>query len=874
MIGRVVAHYRIVGPLGGGGMGVVYKAQDLSLERIVALKFLPPELTRDPDAKTRFLQEARAASALDHPNICTIHEVGETDEGHLYLAMACYDGETLKQRLQRGRLPIDEALETSQQVARGLVKAHRHGIVHRDIKPANLMITTDEIVKILDFGIAKLAGAAGLTRAGSSLGTPGYMSPEQARGEEVDPRTDVWSLGAVLYEMVTGRRPFRGEHEQTVLYSLFNDEPEPVQQLRPDAPPELARIIGRMLAKDPEQRYPTAAAAFADLRALYGPATGTGSFTATGSRTSSHTGTTSVPVIVPPPRPRWRRLAALAMAVLLAGGVTAYLLLRPGAKPPSSPKFERLTLLPGKETFPSISPDGGNFVYARSEGGRSHICLQRVGGANYQDLSADRTSDDTQPAFSPDGEHIVFRSSREGGGIFVMGATGESPRRLTTFGYNPAWSPDSKDVVFASEGVADPRSRSDVSQLWRVRVANDDKQMIFKGDAVQPSWSPSSVRIAYWALELGKGSRRTIWTIPSSGGKAKRVTDDDHLNWNPVWSPDGKYLYFASNRGGPMNFWRVPIDEGSGNVRGEPEPLGIPAQGSAFLSFSRDGNRFTYATDEGRSNIERMEIDPLAGRVLGTPTAVTAGPQAVDALAASPDGTWIAYTTTAPQEDLFVIHPDGTGRRQLTTGSFKNRVPRWSADGSLIAFYSDRGGNFQGWTIRPDGSDLRLISTITPFFNPVWSPDAKQLACNAGPNQDFSLLDLTKDLADRRPVPLPRHPRALNPFSWSPDGERLVGLSDLAEEPGVLAYDIPQRRYERITSDQARSPTFLPDSRSVLYIGDGKIMIADVKNHSSRELFTPRSESELHAVSASRDGKVIYIVRRIQEGDVWIGTLP
>jgi serine/threonine protein kinase len=291
MIGRVIAHYRIVGPLGGGGMGVVYKAQDLSLERIVALKFLPPELTRDPDAKTRFLQEARAASALDHPNICTIHEVGETDEGHLYLAMACYDGETLKQRLQRGRLPIDEALETAQQVARGLVKAHRHGIVHRDIKPANLMITADEIVKILDFGIAKLAGAAGLTRAGSSLGTPGYMSPEQARGEEVDPRTDVWSLGAVLYEMVTGRRPFRGEHEQTVLYSLFNDEPEPVQLLRPDAPPELARIIGRMLAKDPEQRYPTAAAAFADLRALYGPATGTGSLTATGSRTGAHTGT-------------------------------------------------------------------------------------------------------------------------------------------------------------------------------------------------------------------------------------------------------------------------------------------------------------------------------------------------------------------------------------------------------------------------------------------------------------------------------------------------------------------------------------------------------------------------------------------------------
>src|SRR5258708_515851 len=253
MIGRVISHYRILGPLGGGGMGVVYQAQDLSLERVVALKFLPPELSRDPEAKTRFLQEARAASALDHPNICTIHEAGETDQGQLYLAMACYDGETLKQRLQRGPLPIDEALETAQQIARGLVKAHRSGIEHRDIKPANLIITADEIVKILDFGIAKLAGAAGLTRIGSSLGTPGYMSPEQARGEEVDPRTDVWSLGAVLYEMVTGRRPFRGDHDQAVLYALFNQEPDPVPQLRPHAPPELIRIIGRILTKNPDQ---------------------------------------------------------------------------------------------------------------------------------------------------------------------------------------------------------------------------------------------------------------------------------------------------------------------------------------------------------------------------------------------------------------------------------------------------------------------------------------------------------------------------------------------------------------------------------------------------------------------------------------------
>ncbi|HYL04994.1 MAG TPA: protein kinase [Thermoanaerobaculia bacterium] len=868
MIGRVIAHYRILGPLGGGGMGVVYQAQDLSLERVVALKFLPPELTRDPESKSRFLQEARAASALDHPNICTIHEVGETDEGQLYLAMACYDGETLKQRLQRGPLPIDEALETAQQVARGLVKAHRHGIVHRDIKPANLMITADEIVKILDFGIAKLAGAAGLTRIGSSLGTPGYMSPEQARGDEVDPRTDVWSLGAVLYEMVTGRRPFRGEHDQAVLYALFNQEPDPVAQLRPDAPPELVRIIGRMLAKDPDQRYLTAAEALADLRALYGPVTGTGTRT---GMTGGLTGTTSVPVLPrPAPRRRWFR-TSLAAAVLLGASLAAYLWWRLAATSPapSAPSFFRLTDLEGRETYPSLSPDGNSFVFTRSIGGRSHIYSQRVHGANPRDLSSDPASDDTQPAFSPDGEHIAFHSNREGGGIFLMGATGESPRRLTSFGFNPAWSPDGTEIAFATEGAVDPTIRHDVSQLWRVRVASEDRYLIWKGDGMQPSWSPSGRRIAFWALDTG--SRRTVWTLPAAGGKPTRVTDDNYLNWNPVWSRDGKFLYFASDRGGPMSFWRVPIDEESGSVLGKPEPVITPAPWSGFLSFSRDGQRFAYATDEGKANIERLALDLRAGTVSGEPAAVTQGSRTVFALDASPDGAWIAFTADAPNENLFVIHPDGTGMRQLTTGNAKNRLPRWSPDGSRLAFYSNRGGVYQGWTIRPDGSDLALVSPASLFFNPVWSPDGKQLACNVGPREELCLIDLTQPPAMRRATPLPRRPNPLNPCSWSTDGKLLVGVT---AEPGVFAYSFATRRYQRITSDAAQVPVLLHDGHSVLYIRDSAVMIADVAGGSAHLLFRAPANSEIKRVSASGDDRAIYVVRSIQEGDVWMGAFP
>ncbi len=268
MIGRTVAHYRILDHLGTGGMGIVYQAADTKLERTVALKFLPYALTRDQRAKERFLQEARAASGLDHPNICTIHEVGETAEGQLYLAMACYDGETLGRRIERGPLPVAEAVDIARQTAKGLAKAHRLGIVHRDVKPANLMLTGDGLVKILDFGIAKLAGAAGGTRVGFAVGTPAYMSPEQARGENVDQRTDVWALGVVLYEMLTAERPFRGADREAVVAALQRDEPARLSTLRPEVPPELERIVGRMLAKSPADRYANIGEALADLDKL------------------------------------------------------------------------------------------------------------------------------------------------------------------------------------------------------------------------------------------------------------------------------------------------------------------------------------------------------------------------------------------------------------------------------------------------------------------------------------------------------------------------------------------------------------------------------------------------------------------------------
>jgi len=255
MIGRTISHYQILEKLGGGGMGVVFKARDLKLDRFVALKFLPPEVSSDEEEKKRFINEAKTASSLDHPNICTIHDIAETEHGQLFIVMTCYEGESLRTKVKKGPLKIKEAVDIALQVARGLAKAHEHGIVHRDIKPANVMLTGDTIVKIVDFGLAKLLALPGLTKTGTTLGTASYMSPEQARGKETDHRTDIWSLGVVLYEMLTGKPPFGGDYESAVIYGILNEEPEPPRHARPEVPPSLDKAVLKALQKEPQQRY-------------------------------------------------------------------------------------------------------------------------------------------------------------------------------------------------------------------------------------------------------------------------------------------------------------------------------------------------------------------------------------------------------------------------------------------------------------------------------------------------------------------------------------------------------------------------------------------------------------------------------------------
>ncbi|MEA2691452.1 MAG: eukaryotic-like serine/threonine-protein kinase [Acidobacteriota bacterium] len=874
LAGRTVSHFRIGLLLGGGGMGVVYRAEDLQLGRPVALKFLAPELVRDPVSKTRFLNEARAASALDHPNLCTILEVGESEEGLLFLAMPLYEGESLERLLTEGPLSVEQALDVAAQTARGLAKAHQAGIVHRDVKPPNLFLTEDGVVKILDFGIAKLTGQAGPTLYGVLLGTPSYMAPEQTRGEEIDPRADVWSLGVVLYEMLAGRRPFKGGSGTAVVHAVLHETPEPLARLRPEVPPEVARIVSRMLARDPKQRYADASEALADLRH------------AQGLTTTGITGITGMPSPLSGPdagRRAGRRVALALLVLALAGAAVVGLLAwRRSAEAPAAPPpgFARLTDFPGSETSPSLSPEGTFFVYSKPVDGKADIFLQRVGGGSTPiDLTPSSPADDIQPAYSPNGQQIAFHSERDGGGIFLMGATGESVRRLTDFGFNPTWSPDGRQIAFATEGAFDPASRFSRSQIFRVDVATGVSQPVPIPDGVQPSWSPQGGRLAYWGLAQ-PGGRRAIWTVDLAGGAPVTVVDDAFYNWSPVWSPDGRYLYFASDRGGSMNLWRVPIDERSGRVLGVPQPITTPSVWSALPTFSHDGRLLLYATKDDRSFVEQVPFDPQRGRVTGPPALVFQGARAIFSCDISPDGVLLALESDSPQEDLLLVRRDGgdpRDPRQLTNDPAHDRAPRWSPDGQRILFSSNRSGNYEAWTIRPDGSNLTQVTNVTgePVGDPSWAPDGRRIAFTEG-RRGTGILDLAAPPSPPRVLPRAAGDQVLGRVAWSPDGRSLAGMllrKDESPVPGVVLWSLADNTYRRLTAT-GESPEFFHGGKRILFSQPDAIRLVDLASGEERTLLSPPLHSSYVSASVGPGDRMLCTVRTTNEGDIWSLSLP
>jgi len=877
--GQSLGPYQIVAPLGAGGMGEVYRARDVRLDRVVAIKVLPEALAHDPERLLRFEREARLLALLNHPNIAAIYgfEPYQLDSRTTYLLVLEFvDGPTLADRLKTGPLPVDDALDIGKQIAEALEVAHEKGIIHRDLKPANVKLTPDGKVKVLDFGLAKALSdensasnivdsptiTANYTRPGVVLGTAPYMSPEQARGKPLDKRTDIWSFGCVLYECLSGTRLFEGESSSDIIARILERDPD-FGTLPPRTPPRIRELLRQTLEKNSKRRLRDIGDAVIALDS------------AVLNREWSTTAVTSAAL---PSRGIWRRVAtagALALVLLAAGyvGRKTGTATPPPTRPSLTTHFTKLTDLAGVEYMPTLSPDGKTVAYVAKDGDDLDIFSLRVGGLNPINLTKDCPKDDTQPAFSPDGSRIAFRSERDGGGLFVMEATGESPRRLTDSGFNPAWSADGRLVVFATECVDGPFSRSATSPIWTIDVATGEKKKITDGDAVQPSMSPNGRRVAYWSV-WKQGGQRDLYTIPVSGGKPVALTDDPATDWNPIWSPDGRFIYFCSDRGGSMNIWRVAVDENTGRRSGDYEPVTAGVTQCAHLSISADGRRIAFTSSVGSMNVEKVVLDAKSASIQGEPIPVSRGSGGLMGHSASPDGEWIACQPSGVQEDVILLRKDGRERRQLTNDRYKDRGPVWSPEGRPIAFYSDRSGKYEIWAVNPDGSNLTQLSRTSKSSTtaPRWSPDGKRLLFLA--DKDMLVIDPSKGWADQTPQVVPAtdgQGHDFSPDSWSPDGTSIAGtLSDGNGPSAVAIYSLEKKKAESIGLDGVFA-VWLPDGRHLLFAKDADLFVCDSTGKNSRKLLSIAPDSfGTQAPFVSSDGTAIYYTRSKTESDVWL----
>ena len=755
--GTRLGPYELLTPIGAGGMGEVYRAVDTRLGRVVAVKVLLKE-SSGRDARARFEREARAVSSLNHPNICTLFDVG-AENGLAFLVMEYVEGETLAARLRRGPLPLASALKHSAEIAAALDRAHRAGIVHRDLKPSNVMLTSTG-AKLLDFGVAKLRDSSVLSakRVGSSantetdprtaegamVGTPRYMAPEQLERHEADARSDIFALGVLLYEMLTGRRAFEGDSGAGIIAAILTAEPPLASQSQPLCSPALDHLIKACLAKDPDERWQSAHDVLVQLKWLSGEQT-------------------KAPPVFAFVHDRSRSAWAVATAVLVVA--TAFGVSRWNQEEDPLPRVlpRQVTIGPGWEAEPALSPDGGSIAYSSDEGGNADVWVIDVHGGNALRLTDDPASD-RKPAWFPDGSALAFVSERgQRTGIWKVPRLGGGATLLVSSGTDPAVSPDGKLLAFAAAG---PRGEYRITAVpladpTRKKVLTSDGDGLW--DHRHPAWSSDGRWICYEA-------KRDLWVIPGAGGKSRRLTADNEVDIEPAWAPDGRHVYFSSFREGTSALWRVMSKGGSA------QRLTLGTGPERHVTVSRDGRRLAYSTlmespdlvlldtttgaemripglrdekspalsPDGRSMVfvsdrlgSRFELwlQPLVrGRPTGSARRLTDHPGSVSHPSWSADSTWIAYYRVIDAErDIWIVPAAGGPSVRFTDDSAADVDPAWSPDGTQIAFASERGGGSDIWVApvaagHPAGPARRLTTEVTTDLTPAWSPDGGELA--------------------------------------------------------------------------------------------------------------------------------------------------
>lgn len=781
--GAKLGQYEILSPLGAGSMGEVYRARDSRLNRDVAIKVLPLFSSAEPDRLIRFEQEAKAAASLNHPNILAVYQMGTY--GHIpYLVTELLEGKTLTETIRRAPLPARKAIEYGVQIARGLGAAHEKGIVHRDLKPDNLFVTKDGRVKILDFGLAKLVQpkdsvanvAPTLTTPGIAMGTVGYMSPEQVRGLTVDHRTDIFAFGAILYEMLAGKRIFERATSADTISAILNEEVAMLSDFPADTPPSLERVVRRCLEKNAEQRFQSASDLAFALEAL--------------ADTPAWTSSGPHPVAIDPSKPLRKTPITLGLLVLALVGGLIYFFLKP-APYPKIGSYVQLTHDGQPKSL--IGTDGARLYLGVGEGGSASFSLHglaalSISGGEPKKIPLMSSTDMVPVDLSPDGAEILAidgQGAPPRGPLRSIPVLGGSPRRLGDFvAETAAWSPDGKMLAYNNLGDL---------FIARADGSGSRKLVTIQGDIRNIVWSPDASHLRFDSSETaGTAGQKLEWEISSDGAGLHRLFEGWH---NPPdeccgrWTADGRYFVFQS--GGQI--WAIANRAGLFQPAPQPFPLTSSPMTLSSPLPSRDGKKLFVTGRTYRGDL--MRYDSAASRF----TAFMGGISG-EYLTFSKDGQWVAYVSY-PEGVLWRSKLDGSERMQLTNPPRYPVLPRWSPDDKTLLFFEfaiNPNTPARMYEVSADGGNPRevLPNDHNPHLDPNWSPDGTKIIFAGESNSPSSGIHIL-DLASGKLSDLPGSQGLYSP-RWSPDGRHIAAFSE--DSKRLLCFDSQTERWSELAT--------------------------------------------------------------------------